>query len=150
MPRSTKTKGDIDKETMYKKIMPTSLRPTSDIPAPDRHESVYEILREQPGKAAPPEQEGVSISKNAKTMVLINLMEHLVVERLDGAFSKFKCCRCDKCKKDVAALALNKLPPKYVVTEPDKVSGLQAYLEGQEVSTAIVQAIIQVRANPRH
>lgn len=155
MARSHKSKNEIDKETMYKKIMPTSLRPMTDrplqVPIEGERPELAPIAPDSgaAGKSIVLNADGININKERAT-ILINLMERLVVDRLDGAFTKFKCCRCDKCKKDVAALALNKLPPKYAVVEPEKATELADALEGHEVSTAIVQAIIRVRANPRH
>ena len=47
-----------------------------------------------------------------KEMVLVNLAEQLVADRLDAVFEKFNCCRCNKCKQDAASLALNMRRPK--------------------------------------
>lgn len=80
---------------------------------------------------------------------LVNLMERMVAEKLDAAIDKFHCCKCDKCKKDVAAIALNKLKPRYVVV--DKLSVLSEERQtNAEVTTAIIQAILIVKAHPRH
>lgn len=88
--------------------------------------------------------------QNQKKAVLVNIMEYLVIERLDAVFSKFNCCKCDKCKKDVAAIALNKLAPKYVVTDPDRIREFVARQNSSDASAALIQGILQVRAHPRH
>ena len=149
-----KSKKEIDKDIMYSKIMPTGLGNLRQTATADEEEAP---------QADPP---GQSLSQPApvpsaftpksvqlreqSSCIVVNLMEHLVADKLDGAFKKFNCCKCDKCRKDVAALALNKLPPKYVVTESERIAGLVKEMSGQEVSTAIVQAILAVRAHPRH
>lgn len=95
------------------------------------------------------QNEGV-VLRQPRNLVLVNLMENLVVERLDQAFEKFNCCKCDKCKKDVAAIALNSLPPQYVVTDPDFVEEMLKGRSTKEISTAIIKAILKVKSNPRH
>lgn len=86
----------------------------------------------------------------AKNLVVVNLVEQLVADRLDAAFDKFNCCRCDKCRRDVAALALNALPPQYVVAEPEDIPRLLAEAPAKEIPTALVKAIIQIKNNPQH
>lgn len=159
-----RSRNEIDKEIMYKKIMPTSLRSMSEVtlqkpqrpprevpPAPTMPESAppWSGAPARPAETLLPTEVSIS-QKDSRATVLINIMERLVIQRMDAAFSKFKCCRCDRCKKDVAAIALNKLVPRYVVADPESITALEAIVDGQDVSTAIVQAIIQVRANPRH
>ncbi len=43
-------------------------------------------------------------------------MEHLVMEQLEEILKHYNCCKCDKCKKDMYAYALNQLPAKYVTS----------------------------------
>lgn len=145
----TKDKREIDKEIMFNKIMPSSLR--SDSAAAKPPLSVQETTTEQPGAANSQlfGDGGVNL-QNQQKPILVNIMEYLVIDRLDAVFDKFNCCKCDKCKKDVAAIALNKLPPKYVVTDPDKIPELVAKENGSDASTALIQGILKVRAHPRH
>ncbi|NHM28144.1 late competence development ComFB family protein [Desulfofundulus sp. TPOSR] len=62
-------------------------------------------------------------------------------------------CTCPRCREDVAALALNQLPPCYVTSEKGVVLTRTALdrapLKGQVVA-AIVNAVRQVAASPRH
>ena len=85
-------------------------------------------------------------------MILVNLMEDLVLSRLDATLMRFNCCKCNKCKKDIAAIALNKLTPKYAVisrgNEVKKTETENQY--GTEVTGALVQAIMLVKKEPRH
>ena len=51
-------------------------------------------------------------------MELRNLMEDAVEDAINQLLSgKENVCHCDRCKLDIAAIALNNLKPKYVVTE---------------------------------
>lgn len=85
-------------------------------------------------------------------MILVNLMEELVISRLESTLMRFNCCKCNKCKKDIAALALNRLAPKYVVinrNDEEKRKAAEAEY-GSEVTGALVQAIMVVKKEPRH
>ena len=45
-------------------------------------------------------------------------MEDVVWQNIDDVIrGRYGACGCEKCRLDVAALALNYLPPHYVVTE---------------------------------
>ena len=87
-----------------------------------------------------------------KDSVLVNLMEELVLTRLDSTIQRFNCCRCDKCKKDIAALALNRLAPHYTVIEGNRELKQKEAEEkyASEVTGALVQAILVVKKEPRH
>lgn len=82
--------------------------------------------------------------------MLVNLNERLVADRLDEVFEKFRCCRCDRCRQDVAALALNALPAHYVVASPEEIPSLLEKAPTREVSSALVKAILQVKKHLRH
>ncbi|QJW49357.1 late competence development ComFB family protein [bacterium BFN5] len=62
-------------------------------------------------------------------------------------------CSCDKCKFDIAALALNYLPPRYIVTERGETYTRIKSLEQQfnvDIMSAITLAISIVRGRPKH
>lgn len=144
-----RNKREIDKEIMFNKIMPSSLLAASD----PSEKSVSPADGSEPAPAVQNPQfigdSGVKLQKK-ETTILVNIVEYLVTEKLDSAFAKFNCCKCDKCKKDVAAIALNKLKPKYMVIQPDRISEVVAQQNSAEVATALVQGILQVRSHPRH
>ena len=75
-----------------------------------------------------------------------------LIRMLDSTLDRFNCCKCDKCKKDIAALALNRLKPRYVVMkEGEQEKRRKAELEnGSEVTGALVQAILVVKKAPWH
>ena len=87
-------------------------------------------------------------------MQLKNYMEDLVWQRVDEIIAGSKrACSCEKCRFDVVALALNSLPPRYVVTDQGetytRVKGLEAQFN-IDVLTAISNAIVVVNSRPHH
>lgn len=62
-------------------------------------------------------------------------------------------CTCERCLKDIQALALNRLPPRYVVSDKGEVFARASALDPQfevDILHAILFAIRLVAANPRH
>ena len=86
-------------------------------------------------------------------MVLTNLMESLVLERLDELIDKLDCCKCEQCRMDIASYALNRLPPKYIATTVgaaySKLDTLSVQYETDLIS-AVIQGAQIVKNNPRH
>ncbi len=87
-------------------------------------------------------------------MELKNYMEDLVFQRLDRVISTNpKVCKCEKCRYDIAALALNFLPPRYIVTDKGETYARAKSLEQQfnvDIITAITHAIKIVNSQPHH
>jgi competence protein ComFB len=85
---------------------------------------------------------------------LKNYMEDMVCEKLDEILRKYPdICSCERCRMDVAAYALNQLPPKYVVTRKGHMyARIQEMIQQCEATlvVAITKGIDIVRANPRH
>jgi competence protein ComFB len=82
-----------------------------------------------------------------------NYMEELVYGQLDDVLEDISMCKCNKCKMDVAAIALNDLPPKYIVTEMGEIYSKLNILSQQfevNVVSAITKAAILVKRRPRH
>ena len=87
-------------------------------------------------------------------MSMHNYMEDIVGETLDILISeRDDLCKCDKCKLDIAAMALNKLSPKYVVTSKGRVYTKLNELEFQhraDILKEVTKAIEFVRVNLKH
>ena len=87
-------------------------------------------------------------------MQVKNYMEDLVWERLDEVMINHKnVCHCEKCRYDVAALALNFLPPRYTVTTQGETFTRIRALEQQfniDIYTAISHAVQIVSSKPHH
>ncbi|HSH36404.1 late competence development ComFB family protein, partial [Schnuerera sp.] len=65
-------------------------------------------------------------------MELRNLMEDEVIHTINKILKdKYDICTCEKCKLDIAAIALNNLKPKYVVTEKGELFGKAYTLDYQ-------------------
>lgn len=87
-------------------------------------------------------------------MELHNYMEDVVMLALEELFSqKEDICKCEKCKFDIATMALNKLPPRYVVTKKGRVYTKLSELELQnkaDILKELVKAINIVQKKPQH
>lgn len=87
-------------------------------------------------------------------MEIHNYMEDVVMSVVENTLSKAEdICNCQKCKLDIAALALNKLPPKYIVTQKGRVYTKLAELQLQamaDVTREVTKAIEIVKKNPHH
>ena len=87
-------------------------------------------------------------------MALTNRMEHFVQLGLDAMLQqKPDMCGCDRCRLDVTALALNSLPPRYVVSNFGEVVtnlDLDSNQWKADVMIAILRAFDLVRKKPRH
>lgn len=87
-------------------------------------------------------------------MKLYNYMEGAVQEMIEGIISKAEgVCTCPRCRLDILALALNKLPPKYAVSDKGinytKISLLQRQFNA-DITRTVAEAIKTVSASPRH
>ena len=82
-----------------------------------------------------------------------NYMEEIVFEQMKDVLADINMCTCEKCLLDIAAIALNDLPPKYVVTKKgelySKINALEQQFE-VDVIAAITKAAVIVKRNPRH
>ncbi|HYE12102.1 MAG TPA: late competence development ComFB family protein [Patescibacteria group bacterium] len=84
---------------------------------------------------------------------LKNFMEEVVNKKIDSLLNIMNICRCEKCRMDIMAIALNDIPAKYVVTETGELYSKVRELEQQfevDVETAIVKAALFVSKNPKH
>lgn len=83
-----------------------------------------------------------------------NYMEVLVEEALEGWMRKGEpFCGCPRCRMDVMAYALNRLPAKYVVSRDGEIytqmDGLK--LQAQtDVISRVLEGIRLISVKPRH
>jgi competence protein ComFB len=80
-------------------------------------------------------------------------MEEVVFNLIEDVLKNVDVCKCEKCKMDIAAIVLNNLPPKYVVTEQGELySKINILLNqfGVDVISEITKAAILVSNNPHH
>lgn len=87
-------------------------------------------------------------------MQLKNYMEEIVWQKLDAVMeTRSDVCKCERCRYDIASLALNFLPPRYVVTDKGETYTKIQALELQfivDILSAISHAITIVQAKPHH
>ena len=82
-----------------------------------------------------------------------NIMQLLVEEKADHYMGLFGLCRCSRCRNDILALALNQLPPKYVVMPVHELTPRLSIYEGRfssAVTAQILRACKEVLEHPRH
>ena len=89
-----------------------------------------------------------------ETVEVINIMEKLVWDNLDGVMERSPgVCSCIRCKADMVAYALNHVKPKYVATAKGEVYARAGYLDTSvQVSliAALAEAVRVVSEHPRH
>lgn len=86
-------------------------------------------------------------------MSIINVMEVFVAERLEEMLLAENCCKCDRCIDDMKAIALNKLPSKYVSSHNGELfSKLDASIRQNavDINIAVAAAIDAVSKRPSH
>jgi competence protein ComFB len=82
-----------------------------------------------------------------------NYMEDCVNDMMDGILSEINYCKCEKCRYDISAIALNSLPAKYVVTKRGQLYTRLDALQNQfdvDIISAITKAAVIVNRSPRH
>lgn len=82
-----------------------------------------------------------------------NLMEKIVLDKLDEIWNKFDGCKCERCKDDILACTLNHIPPRYVVSNEGELYARVERLSADselELVKIISQSINVVSANPSH
>ncbi len=86
-------------------------------------------------------------------MAVSNIMEEIVKHKLDETLSTMNCCKCDICRTDMLAIALNMCKPKYVNTHKGALMVKIDETKPQnivDINMAVIKAIKIVSANPRH
>ncbi|NLN46543.1 MAG: late competence development ComFB family protein [Clostridiaceae bacterium] len=84
---------------------------------------------------------------------LRNYAEVIVAQLADRLIPESGICKCEKCRLDVIALALNRLPARYVVSIKGALlaeSELLAMQKSTDYLSAVLTAIRQVESMPRH
>lgn len=85
---------------------------------------------------------------------IINVIESMVWEMMESLLEQQPdMCRCDNCRSDMAAYALNRLSPHYAATRKGEVLIKTGALD-RDISVSLLVALTEamsvVRANPRH
>ncbi len=87
-------------------------------------------------------------------MKIQNYMEEVVQDELELLLAERNdICKCTKCKLDIMVWALNRLPPKYVITDRGR---LYTKLKEQEIQfkadvvKELTKSIDFIGKNPQH
>ncbi len=86
-------------------------------------------------------------------MELKNLIEDVVSHTIDDIKKYHNFCSCPQCRLDISAIALNVIPPRYVVSSKGASYGraeLLAMQKDLDVLAIVLDAIKQVQKKPRH
>lgn len=111
---------------------------------------VAENVKKQEETTEPASEEA---KKDGERFYYVNVLEEIVKERVETYMRRFGVCMCPRCVADTTALALNGLPPKYVVIDKKSGSPMFNYLEMQyagAVVTQLSQACVIVKNQPNH
>ena len=145
-----KSKKELDKDLMFSKIMPAlsdnpfTAPAAAHIPAEEPEDTdALSALREKLFARS-------SDFVESETIATINVMENLVLKKVDQVIARFNVCTCDRCRCDICACALNMLPPRYIVAKADVIAKAEADIPEKEVMDALIKAVIKVRSHPRH
>lgn len=138
-----RSKKSFDRELMYKKIMPTNLK---------KEGSSSESVKTENKEISIINKELNLIKDEKNEVILSNITEQLVLKKFDGVLKRMMCCRCNRCKQDIVALALNNLKPIYMAATRDEIEQKIQNLNdiGSKVTTELIKAVLKVRQNPRH
>lgn len=138
---------------------PAEPAPEPEAAEPVSAETVPEpaAAEETPEPAAPPAAESASAPEPPAVlpddMVCVNVMWELVEEKAERYIRMFGLCGCPRCVADVKALALTKLPAKYVVLKESArrpmISLYRAKFDAP-VTAQLLSACKQVMDEPRH
>ena len=85
--------------------------------------------------------------------ICLNIMELLVDERLERYVRMFGLCTCARCLADARALALTRLPAKYVVLDSSAATPMTSLYRAKYESMVVAQVIQAckiVMESPRH
>ena len=83
-------------------------------------------------------------------MRLVNVMEELVTDIVADMAREGKMCACTRCRLDVSAIALNNLPPSYVVTAEGESIKSNMTQYRVDALRMVTRAIEVVRKMPHH
>ena len=86
-------------------------------------------------------------------IILRNVMEDYVILILDQMLDNLNCCKCEKCRLDIASYTLNRLKPKYVATTQGELMSRLCEFDSQfkaSIMAEITQAHAIISKHPHH
>lgn len=145
--------------------MPEPEIPTTqtEIPAAEAEVSVPETETPVAQPEASVVKEEVSVPEKAEMPVetaqekgssFVNVMEELLKRQdIDKYMKQYRVCQCERCRADIEALTLTRLPAKYVAAKSGFGTSGMNYYENKykiRILTEIIRSCVAVREHPRH
>jgi hypothetical protein len=100
-----------------------------------------------------PNTASAALSRTDTPQSVVNVMDLLVDKNIEKYMKLCGLCQCPRCVIDVKAVALNNLPPVYVVMREGEVSPRLSVYAGRyqtAVTAQLLRACQTVMDNPRH
>ena len=86
-----------------------------------------------------------SLNKSGAAKVMVNITEEIVLRRVDKVIESMNFCKCDSCKMDIIAIALNQLSPQYVVCDPSTIEErVENSPLNQQVASVLLKSALAV------
>ncbi len=82
-----------------------------------------------------------------------NILEDLITYKLDELIDATGVCKCDRCRTDIIAISLNKLPSRYVSSPGGDIMARIQSMDDQmqaNITSTILKAIEVVKKKPHH
>lgn len=91
---------------------------------------------------------------NTTELVAKQILDQIVISKIVDGYDLTGYCFCERCLTDSLSLALNNLPPRYVVSEEGEVFARTVmeldYQFQATVNSELIKALLQVGAHPHH
>lgn len=90
---------------------------------------------------------------HAGQQITIDINRIIIDEILDDALTRFNTCHCEKCKKVITDLVLDKVPVKIVtVSQDEEQSVVDSYCSyaRKDIYSAIVKVVLSNKRKPFH
>lgn len=137
----------IEPEAEYSQSAPSSASAPEEAKQPSAESEVIQEAAQESVPASQPKEE-------EPTYRMVNVMEQILKrQKLEQQMERYGVCTCSRCRADVEALALTKLPAKYIVVDKSTVAPMIGFYENRfrvNILTQIIRACIQVKDNPHH
>jgi len=94
------------------------------------------------------------LTKDAQVQfILVNIVEEMVRQKVNELIKDIDMCKCEKCRLNACAIALNALPCHYVTTEKGallaKITSTEVDYQ-TNVTIEVTKALMIVKGRPLH
>ena len=96
---------------------------------------------------------GQLTKKSNEKPILINIVEYLVKKKVNELIKEIDMCKCDLCRLNACAIALNHLKPHYVTTSRGALLGELNDVTANYIANIVVEvtkSLVHVKNNPHH